>query len=102
MKKAHTQLNSQFTIAAIDEAAICACGRNGLRFESADIEDAESQTAPRRPPSPAPEILTASASAFSREARPAATTDSMTATQRCLSGKLGAMKYSACPGQQGA
>lgn len=43
-------------------------------------------------PSPAPEILTASASAFSREARPAATTDSMTATQRCLSGKLGAMK----------
>lgn len=39
-----------------------------------------------------PVILTASASAFSREALPAATTDSMTATQRCLSGKLGARK----------
>ncbi|KAG7222142.1 hypothetical protein INR49_016714 [Caranx melampygus] len=48
------------------------------------------------------EILTASASAFSREARPEATTDSMTATQRCLSGKLGAMKKIDCPGQQGA
>lgn len=52
-------------------------------------------------PSPAPGILTASASAFSRDTRPPATTDSMTATQRCLSGKLGAMKKRLCPGQQG-
>ena len=64
-------------------------------FESADMDAPVAI-------SPAPEILTASASAFSREARPAATTDSMTATQRCLSGKLGAMKYIDCPGQQGA
>ncbi|KAG9354669.1 hypothetical protein JZ751_001382 [Albula glossodonta] len=45
-------------------------------------------------------VLTASASAFSRELRPPATTDSSTATQRCLSGKLGAMKYMDWPGQQ--
>lgn len=52
-------------------------------------------------PSPTPDILTASASAFSREARAPATTDSMTATHRCLSGKLGAMKQIDCPGQHG-
>lgn len=37
-------------------------------------------------------ILTASASAFSLETLPPATTDSKAVTQRCLSGKLGASK----------
>lgn len=37
-------------------------------------------------------ILTASASAFSLETLPPATTDSKAVTQRCLSGKLGANK----------
>lgn len=45
-------------------------------------------------------ILTASASAFSLETLPPATTDSKAVTQRCLSGKLGASKYRALPGQQ--
>lgn len=44
--------------------------------------------------------LTASPSTFSLEPRWLPTTDSSTATQRCLSGKLGAMKYRDCPGQQ--
>lgn len=45
-------------------------------------------------------ILTASASAFSLETLPPATTDSKAETQRCLSGKLGASKYRVLPGQQ--
>ena len=45
-------------------------------------------------------ILTASASAFSLETLPPATTDSKAVTQRCLSGKLGASKYRVLPGQQ--
>lgn len=44
--------------------------------------------------------LTASPSTFSLEPRWLPTTDSSTATQRCLSGKLGAMKYRDWPGQQ--
>lgn len=43
---------------------------------------------------------TASPSTFSLEPRWLPTTDSRTATQRCLSGKLGAMKYRDWPGQQ--
>lgn len=43
---------------------------------------------------------TASPSTFSLEPRWLPTTDSSTATQRCLSGKLGAMKYRDWPGQQ--
>lgn len=43
---------------------------------------------------------TASLSTFSLEPRWLPTTDSRTATQRCLSGKLGAMKYRDWPGQQ--
>lgn len=44
--------------------------------------------------------LTASPSTLSLEPRWLPTTDSSTATQRCLSGKLGAMKYRDWPGQQ--
>lgn len=63
-------------------------------------ENHGSQRDPHPPSQPtfqrqAPEpifILTASASAFSLETLPPATTDSKAVTQRCLSGKLGASK----------